>query len=454
MFERLGEKLSGVFDSIRKRGVLSDKDVDNALREVRIALLEADVALPVVKDFISQVKVSAIGEKVINSVAPGQMVVKIVHEHLTELLGGGSDSSTEISFSSPPSFLMLVGLQGSGKTTTAAKLGKYFSEKRKKVLMVSLDTRRPAAMEQLQQLGKQINIPTLEIIKSENPEQIAKRSLEEGRLGGYDVVILDTAGRNSLDEELMNELVIINDIVSPKETLLVADSMTGQDAVKTAEKFREAAELTGIILTRVDGDTRGGAALSMHQVTKKPIKFLGVGEKIDALEVFSSKRVAGRILGMDDVVGFVEQAQKRVDSEEAEKLASKIAKGVFTLDDFMLQIRQMRRMGGTKGIMGLLPSVAKLKKSMQDSQVDDKALARVEAVVSSMTRAERKNIKLLNGSRKRRIASGSGNTVQEVNKVIKQYKDMQTLMKHIKKKGVAGVLGNIPGIKLPPSLAQ
>ena len=291
MFERLGEKLSGVFDSIRKRGVLSDKDVDNALREVRIALLEADVALPVVKDFISQVKVSAIGEKVINSVAPGQMVVKIVHEHLTELLGGGSDSSTEISFSSPPSFLMLVGLQGSGKTTTAAKLGKYFSEKRKKVLMVSLDTRRPAAMEQLQQLGKQINIPTLEIIKSENPEQIAKRSLEEGRLGGYDVVILDTAGRNSLDEELMNELVIINDIVSPKETLLVADSMTGQDAVKTAEKFREAAELTGIILTRVDGDTRGGAALSMHQVTKKPIKFLGVGEKIDALEVFSSKRV-------------------------------------------------------------------------------------------------------------------------------------------------------------------
>jgi signal recognition particle subunit SRP54 len=448
MFDSLSNKLTEVFDRLRKRGALNEADVTTALREIRVALLEADVALPVVKDFIEAVRVRAVGEEVIRSVTPGQMVVKIVNDHLTEMLGA---STSEISLNAPaPAAILMVGLQGSGKTTTTAKLGVHLRDRyRKKALMASLDVRRPAAQQQLKVLGEQAGIATLPVVPLETPAQIAKRALQTARLEGYDVVLLDTAGRLGIDEEMMTEAASIAAVSSPVETLLVADAMTGQDAVKTAEAFHGRLKLTGVVLTRVDGDARGGAALSIRSVTGCPIKLIGTGEKIAALEPFHPERIASRILGMGDVVSLVERATETVEQEEAEKLAAKVQKGEFDLDDMVQQLRQIRKMGGMGGIMGMLPGVARIKGQMAAHSIDDRALARQEAIILSMTPGERRNPKLFNGSRRRRIAAGSGTTVQEVNRLLKQHMEMSRAMKKMSKLGKKGLMRHGLGAILP-----
>jgi signal recognition particle subunit SRP54 len=444
MFENLSNRLTGIFDKLRGRGALSEQDVNAALREIRIALLEADVALPVVKDFISQVKEKAIGHDVLKSVTPGQQIVKIVHDHLVEALSHESQALNLAG--TPPLFIMMVGLQGSGKTTSTAKLARHIvSKERKKVLLASLDIYRPAAQEQLAVLGREINVATLDIIPSEKPLQITKRAAERARLEGFDVVLLDTAGRLHIDDELMNELQQVRDTVKPIETLLVADSMTGQDAVQVAQTFNEKVGITGIILTRVDGDARGGAALSMRGVTDRPIKFLGVGEHVDKLEVFHPDRIAGRILDMGDVVSLVEKAAEHIDQAEADRMAAKIQKGQFDLDDMASQLLQMQKLGGMSSIMGMMPGIGKLKGKIADAGIDDKLVKRQVAIIHSMTKAERKNVKLLNASRRRRIAEGSGTTVADVNRVIKQYVQMADMMKKMGKLGKSGFLRN--GIK-------
>ncbi len=434
MFETLSNRLGSVFDRLKKRGALSEKDVDEALREVRVALLEADVALPVVRSFIREVKQKALGAQVLRSVTPGQMVVKVVNEHLTEMLGA---EAVELNLNAvPPVPIMMVGLQGSGKTTSTAKIGYRLQEQdKKKVLMASLDVRRPAAQEQLKVLGEQAGVATLPIIAGQMPVDIARRAMQAGRLGGYDVVILDTAGRLHVDEGLMAELDTVRNDVLPAEVLLVADALTGQDAVNVAQQFKDRAGVTGIVLTRVDGDARGGAALSMRAVTGCPIKLLGVGEKLDALETFHPERIASRILGMGDVVSLVEKAARTVDQEEAEALARKMQKGTFDLEDMAQQLRQMRKMGGLEGMLGMLPGVGKIKKQMAQANVDEGLLKRQEAIISSMTPQERRNVKVINGSRRRRIAGGSGTTVPEVNRLLKQHKQMALMMKKAKKLG-------------------
>ena len=449
MFDSLTTRLGDVFDRLRKRGALSEADVTAALREVRVALLEADVALPVVKDFVNAVKDKAIGQDVVRSVSPGQMVIKIVHDHLVEVLGS---EQVELSLASvPPVGIMMVGLQGSGKTTTSAKIALRFKNRdKKKVLMASLDVHRPAAQEQLAILGRQTGVDTLPIVAGEKPVQIAERAMKVGRLEGYDVVMLDTAGRLHIDEALMMEVAAVRDLVKPHETLLVADAMTGQDAVTVGKAFNERIGLTGIVLTRIDGDARGGAALSMRAITGKPIKLLGIGEKLDALETFHPDRIAGRILGMGDVVSLVEKAAETIDQEEAAKLAAKMEKGNFDLDDLAAQLRQLRKMGGMSGMMSMLPGIGKIKKQISEANIDDKVIKRQEAIISSMTKAERKNPKVLNGSRRRRIALGSGTTVQDVNKLLKQHQDMATMMKKVQKLGKKGFMrqglaGLLPG---------
>lgn len=439
MFEGLTGRLGDIFDRLRKRGALSEDDVNAALREVRIALLEADVALPVVKQFIAGVKERAVGQEVLRSVTPGQMVIKIVHDHLIEMLGSASEAINLNAV--PPVPILMVGLQGSGKTTTTAKLAlRLRTRDRKKVLMASLDVRRPAAQEQLKVLGEQTEVATLPIIPGQGPVEIAKRALVTGRLEGYDVVLLDTAGRLAIDDELMAEVAAIRDATKPVETLLVVDAMTGQDAVTVATNFEQRVGITGIVLTRIDGDARGGAALSMRQITGKPIKLLGVGEKVDALESFHPDRIAGRILGMGDVVGLVEKAAESIDREEAEKMAARLQQGAFTLDDMAAQLRQIRKMGGMSGLMGMLPGVGKVKNQLKEANVDERMLKRQEAIISSMTKAERRDIRLLNGSRRRRIALGSGSTVQDVNRLLKQYQEMQAMMKKVKKLGQKGLM--------------
>jgi signal recognition particle subunit SRP54 len=449
MFDSLTTRLGDVFDRLRKRGALSEADVTAALREVRVALLEADVALPVVKDFVNAVKDKAIGQDVVRSVSPGQMVIKIVHDHLVEVLGS---DAVELSFASvPPVPVLMVGLQGSGKTTTSAKIALRLKNRdKKKVLMASLDVHRPAAQEQLAILGRQTGIDTLPIVVGEKPLAIAERAMKTGRLEGYDVVMLDTAGRLHIDEALMMEVAAVRDLVKPHETLLVADAMTGQDAVTVGKAFNERIGITGIVLTRVDGDARGGAALSMRAVTGKPIKLLGMGEKIDALETFHPDRIAGRILGMGDVVSLVEKAAETIDQEEAAKLAAKMEKGNFDLDDLAAQLKQLRKMGGMSGMLGMLPGIGKIKKQISEANIDDKVIKRQEAIISSMTKAERKNPKILNGSRRRRIAEGSGTSVQDVNKLLKQHQDMATMMKKVQKLGKKGFMrqglaGLLPG---------
>ncbi len=440
MFDGLTERLSGVFDRLGGRGVLSEKDVEEALREVRVALLEADVALPVVKDFISKAKESATGEAVIRAVRPADQVVKIVYDGLIEMLGGEEPEPLRLA-TNPPTVILMAGLQGSGKTTTSAKLALRLSKtERKKVLMASLDTRRPAAMEQLAALGTQIGVETLPIVAGQSAVDITKRALSAGKLGGYDVVILDTAGRTTLDEAMMSEAAEIARLSNPVETLLVADSLTGQDAVRTATAFHERLPLTGLILTRADGDGRGGAMLSMRAVTGLPIKYLGAGEKVDELDTFDARRVAGRILGQGDVVALVEKAAAELDQAQAERMAKKLAKGQFDLDDLASQLAQMQKMGGMQGIMGLLPGVQKVKKQIEEANIDDSVFRRQQAIISSMTKQERKKPDILQASRKRRIAAGAGVDVAEVNRLLKQHRQMADMFKSISKDGGKGMM--------------
>ena len=451
MFDDLTGRLSGIFDKLTKRGALKELDVEEAMREVRIALLEADVALPVVKYFISEVTQRATGEELLRSVTPGQMVVKAVHDHLVEILD--SDDGALNFAGTPPVAILMVGLQGSGKTTTSAKLGLRLRKKEnKKVLMASLDVMRPAAQQQLTQLGEQTGVRTLEPILGEQPVAIAKRSMTTAAREGMDVVILDTAGRLHIDDELMAEVAAVKDAANPTETLLVADALTGQDAVNLAGEFNDKIGVTGIVLTRVDGDARGGAALSMRAVTGRPIKLMGTGDKMDALETFDARRIAGSILGMGDVVGLVEKAAEVVDREDAEKMAAKMLKGKFTLEDMAEQFKQLRKMGDMEGLLGMLPGAAKIKDQIAAANIDDKMIARQEAVILSMTPKERRNPKLLNASRRKRIAAGSGTSVQDVNRVLKQYKQMSTMMKKAGKMGNRGLLdgGLPPGIMPPP----
>jgi len=446
MFEGLTERLGGVFDALKKRGALSEKDVSEAMREVRVALLEADVALPVVKDFIDQVREKATGEDVVRSVSPAQMVIKIVNDHLIEVLGA---DTVEINVNAaPPAPILMVGLQGSGKTTSTAKIAALLTRRdKKKVLMASLDVQRPAAQEQLKVLGEQVEIATLPIVPGQMPVDIAKRAMDAARLQGFDIVMLDTAGRLHVDEALMSELDAVRFAVSPVETLLVADSLTGQDAVNVAKQFKERTDVTGIMLTRIDGDARGGAALSMRAVTGCPIKLLGTGEKLDEIEVFHPDRVVSRILGMGDVVGLVEKAAEAIDEEEAAKLEAKIKKGAFDLDDLLGQLRQMRKMGGMQGLMGMLPGVGKMKQQLANANVDEKILVRQEAIIQSMTPKERRAPKIIAASRKRRIAAGSGTTVPDVNRLLKQHKQMASMMKKMGKMGKKGLMRNgMPGM--------
>lgn len=456
MFETLGERLTGVFDRLTGRGVLSEKDVDEALREVRLALLDADVALPVVRDFIAKAREKATGEEILRAVKPSEQVVKIVHDGLVDMLGGDEPQALDLAVA-PPAVILMAGLQGSGKTTTSAKLANRLQKfERKKVLMASLDTRRPAAMEQLKTLGEQAAIDTLPIMAGQSAPDIARRALSVAKLGGYDVVILDTAGRTTLDEAMMSEAAEIARIATPVETLLVADSLTGQDAVRTAKAFHERLPLTGLVLTRTDGDGRGGAALSMRAVTGLPIKFLGAGEKIDALDLFDARRVAGRILGAGDVVALVEKAAADLDQAKAEKMAKKLAKGQFDLEDLLDQIRQMKRMGGMQGILGLLPGVQKVKKQITESGLDDSMFRRQEAIILSMTPLERKKPDILAASRKRRIAKGAGVDVAEINRLLKQHRQMADAFKMMSRDGgksmarMAQAMGGLPPGMTPP----
>ncbi|MFT6489976.1 MAG: signal recognition particle subunit SRP54 [Parvibaculaceae bacterium] len=446
MFDTLSDRLGSVFDKLRGKGALGPKDVDEALREVRRALLEADVALPVAKKFIEAVRERAVGHEVLKSVTPGQQVVKIVHDTLVDTLGR---EAAPISLAtSAPVVIMMVGLQGSGKTTSTAKIARRLTQRDKqKVMMASLDVQRPAAQEQLRVLGEQVEVKTLPIVAGQQPVAIAKRAMEAARLGGFDVVMLDTAGRLHVDEALMSEMAEIRDVANPFETLLVADSLTGQDAVNVAEHFQNRIGLTGIMLTRVDGDGRGGAALSMRSVTGVPIKLLGTGEKIDELEDFDPERVAGRILGMGDVVSLVEKAAETIDAAEAEKMAAKMKKGQFDLDDMAMQLAQMSKMGGMQGVLGMMPGMGKMKKAIDGANLDDKIFLRQGAIISSMTKKERRNPKLLNASRKKRVAAGSGTTVPEINKLLKMHRQMADMMKKLGKggKGLGGLMGGLTG---------
>ena len=444
MFESLSERLGGVFDRLRGRGALNEADVREAMREVRIALLEADVALPVARSFIDSVTAKAIGQSVLKSITPGQQVVKVVNDALVEMLG--SEASELDLAVAPPAIIMMVGLQGSGKTTTTAKIAKRLTEKeRKKVLMASLDVNRPAAQEQLAILGEQTGVATLPIIAGQLPVDIAKRALQAARLQGFDVLMLDTAGRLHVDAQLMAEMKAVAEVANPAETLLVVDAMTGQDAVNVAKNFSEEVALSGIVLTRMDGDARGGAALSMRAVTGKPIKFVGTGEKLDGLDVFHPSRVAGRILGMGDVVSLVERAAETIQQDEAEALAAKMAKGQFDMNDLRSQLNQMRRMGGLGALMGMMPGMKKLQGAMDKSGMDDKILVRMEAMIGSMTPKERARPELLAAKRKIRIANGSGTTVQDVNRLIKMHQEMSTAMKKLRKMGGIKGLGALMG---------
>jgi signal recognition particle subunit SRP54 len=435
MFDTLSDRLGGVFDKLRGRGALKEQDVRDAMREVRIALLEADVALPVVRRFIDQVTEQAIGQSVLKSVTPGQQVVKIVNDALVEMLGGEETVGLELD-AVPPVVILMVGLQGSGKTTTTAKLARLLRDKQgKKPMMASLDVNRPAAQEQLAVLGEQVGVATLPIIAGQQPVDIATRALQSARLQAIDVLLLDTAGRLHVDQQLMDEMKAVAAIANPKETLLVVDSLTGQDAVNVAQSFAGQVDLTGVVLTRMDGDARGGAALSMRAVTGRPIKFAGTGEKLDAIEPFHPGRVAGRILGMGDIVSIVERAAEAIEQDEAEKMAQRMAKGQFDMNDLRMQLRQMQKMGGVGVLAGMLPGMKKAKAAMQTSGVDDRVLIRMEAIIGSMTPKERSRPELLNAKRKIRVAKGSGTQVQDVNKLIKMHQEMGKAMKQIKKMG-------------------
>ena len=459
MFDSLSERLNAVLDRLTRRGALSEGDVDAALQEVRRALVEADVALDVARAFTDEAKKHAVGIAVIKSVTPGQMVVKIVHDQLVETLGA---QAQPIDLNAPPPVvIMMVGLQGSGKTTTTAKLSKRLAEiAKRKVLMASLDTRRPAAMEQLAVLGRQVSVDTLPVVAGQTPAQIASRALQAARLGGYDVVVLDTAGRLTLDEAMMAEAAEVRRIAAPHEVLLVADALTGQDAVNLARSFDERVGLTGIVLTRVDGDGRGGAALSMRAVTGKPIKLIGTGEKLDALEEFDPARIAGRILGMGDIVALVEKAATTIDAEKAARVAEKMRKGAFDLADLREQLTQMQNMGGMSGLMSMLPGVAKIKNQLAERNLDETMLKRQMAIIDSMTPKERRNPDLLKASRKRRIAAGSGTKPEDINRLLKMHRTMADVMKAMggakrgPMAGIANMLGLGGGMPSPQQMAE
>jgi len=479
MFDTLSEKLGGILDRLTRRGALGEADIDAAMREVRRALLEADVALDVARAFTDNIKKGAVGVEILKSVTPGQMVVKIVHDQLVETLGAAGQT-IDLN-AAPPVAIMMIGLQGSGKTTTTAKLAKRLTDRAKrKVLMASLDVRRPAAMEQLAVLGRDTGIDTLPVIEGQAPTQIAKRAIEAGRLGGYDVVLLDTAGRTTLDEAMMSEAADVKQAANPHEVLLVADALTGQDAVNLARSFDQRVGLTGIVLTRIDGDGRGGAALSMRAVTGKPIKLIGTGEKLDALEEFDPARIAGRILGMGDIVSLVEKAAATIDTEKAMRAAEKMRKGAFDLGDLKEQLMQMQAMGGMGGLLGMMPGVAKMKNQIANAGLDDKLLKRQMAIIDSMTPKERRNPDILKASRKKRIAAGSGTTPEAINKLIKMHRGMADMMKAMggaKRGPMAGIAqmmgfgggmpsaeemkklaeqakaqGQLPGGQLPPAM--
>jgi len=459
MFDTLSERLGGILDRLTRRGALGEADVDAALREVRRALLEADVALDVARVFIEGVRQQAVGVEVMKSVTPGQMVVKIVHDQLVKTLGADSQG---IDLNAPPPVaIMMVGLQGSGKTTTTAKIARRLADRqKKKVLMASLDVRRPAAMEQLAVLGRDVGIDTLPVVEGQQPLQIAKRTLEAGRLGGYDVMLLDTAGRTTLDEEMMNEAAAVKSAAQPHEVLLVADALTGQDAVNLAHSFDQRVGLTGIVLTRVDGDGRGGAALSMRAVTNKPIKLIGTGEKLDALEEFDAARIAGRILGMGDIVALVEKAAANIDAEKAMRAAEKLRKGKFDLADMREQLVQMQAMGGIGGLVGMMPGIAKMKNQIANAGLDDKILKRQIAIIDSMTPQERRNPDILKASRKKRIAAGSGTTPEHINKLLKMHRGMADMMKAMggakrgPLAGIAQAMGFGSGMPTPEQMAE
>ncbi len=444
MFEALSSKLNGVFDRLRRRGALSEADVTEALREVRVALLEADVALPVVRDLVNKVRERAVGQEVLRSVSPAQQVIKVVNDALVEALGGGAsdDGKRGIDLNAPsPVPILMVGLQGSGKTTTSGKIAlRLRTREKKKVLLASLDVHRPAAQLQLQTLAQQAEVTSLPIVAGQTPIQIAARAMDVARRELYDVVVLDTAGRLAIDEALMEEVAQVKLATNPHETLLVVDAMTGQDAVNTAKAFHEKVGVTGIVMTRIDGDARGGAALSMRAVTGAPIKLLGAGEKLDALEDFHPDRIASRILGMGDIVSLVEKAAATIDQEEAEKLAARMQKGQFTLEDYAAQLKQIGKMGSLQGILGMLPGVGKIKQQLNDANLDTSILKRQAAIISSMTPRERRAPDLIKASRKKRIAAGSGTSVQEVNKLLKQFDDMSVMMKRMNKLGQKGLM--------------
>ncbi len=479
MFETLSDRLSGVFGSLTRQGALTDEDIATALREVRVALLEADVSLPVARDFVRTVADKARGQAVTKSVTPGQQVVKIVHDALVDMLRGEGEPGA-LKIDSPPAPILMVGLQGSGKTTTTAKLARRLKDRDgKRILMASLDTRRPAAMEQLAILGSQVGVDTLPIVPGQDAVAIAKRAKQQGTLGGYDIVMLDTAGRLHVDDELMAEVAAVRDATSPHETLLVVDGLTGQDAVNVAEQFDGRVGISGVVLTRMDGDGRGGAALSMRAVTGKPIRFVGLGERMDALEEFHPDRIAGRILGMGDIVALVEKAQETLEIEAAERMMKRFQKGQFNMNDLKGQLQQMQKMGGMQGVMGLLPGMAKMSKQMDEAGLDDRMLRRQIALINSMTKRERRNPELLQASRKRRVAAGAGLEVQELNRLLKMHRQMADMMKKMGGMGKKGLLrgglgallgkggagmppgmpggpagpGGLPGGAVPPGLA-
>ena len=450
MFESLTDKLSGVFARITSRGVLNDKDIDEAMREIRVALLEADVALPVVKDFVARVKEEARGEKLVRSIQPGQLVVKIVHDELVKLLGA-EDGGLNLNVV-PPAVILMAGLQGAGKTTSSAKLAKMLGKNRK-VLLASLDVYRPAAQEQLEQLARQIGGHSLPIVNGEKPLAITGRALDVAKKGGFDVLILDSAGRLHIDDALMEELQAVKKLASPAETLLVADAMMGQDACNVAREFNEKLGVTGIVLTRIDGSSRAGAALSMRMIAGVPVKYLGTGEKTDEMEEFHADRIAGRILGQGDVVSLVERAIEKVDREEADKMAARMMKGKFDLEDLLSQLRQIQKLGSLGGIMGMIPGLSKFKNQIADAGIGDALIKKQEAIILSMTKAERKNPDIIKASRKKRIDAGSGVEVHDVNKLLKQYEQMASMMKKMGRGGgfggLASMMKNVPFGKFP-----
>ena len=440
MFNNLSDRILKTFDGLLGKGVLTEDDVNNAMREIRVALLEADVPLKIAKDFVETIKTEAVGEKLLKSIKPGDLVVKIVHESLIKLLSCNlEESDFELAIKKVPTVILMVGLQGSGKTTTAAKLANLLKNKKKKVMVSSLDISRPAAIEQLNKLANTIQVDFMQNSSENKISELIKNTFEEAKKNVCDVIIFDTSGRTNIDDKLLQELKDIKSLTMPTETLLVTDAMIGQESINVAKAFMEYVDITGTILTRVDGDSKGGAALSMTKTTGKPIKYLGVGEKIHEIEAFSAKRLADRILDMGDIVGIVEKAEQEFDEKEAEAMAEKMSKGSFDLDDFSKQLQQMKKMGGIKGILSLMPGVRKAKKALEKSNLEDKTFLRMSAIINSMTKKEKRNPKIINGSRKKRIANGSGVDIQDVNRLLKQFKNMQIMMKKMSKHGMSGL---------------